>query len=75
VLPIEVIGYYFPDRKPYLDSLLAQFKEARLRTGLQFPSDIEKGLAIGKQIADQYIEYAKTDRTDQYLGRTSTQGR
>jgi hypothetical protein len=61
----KVIGYYFPDRKPYLDSLLAQFKEARLRTGLQFPSDIEKGLAIGKQIADQYIEYAKTDRTDQ----------
>jgi len=60
----EVIGYYFPDRKPYLDSLLIQFKEARLRTGLQLPSDIEKGIAIGKQIANQYIEYAKTDRTD-----------
>ena len=60
----EVIGYYFPDRKPYLDSLLTQFKEARLRTGLQLPSDIEKGIAIGKQIANQYIEYAKTDRTD-----------
>ena len=60
----EVIGYYFPDRKPYLDSLLAQFIESRLRTGLQLPSDIEKGIAIGKQIANQYIEYAKTDRTD-----------
>ena len=60
----EVIGYYFPDRSQYLDSLLAQFTEARLRTGLQLPSDIEKGMAIGKQIANQYIEYAKTDRTD-----------
>ncbi|MGB0524489.1 MAG: vanadium-dependent haloperoxidase [Flammeovirgaceae bacterium] len=60
----EVIGYYFPNRKPYLDSLLTQFKAARLRTGLQLPSDIEKGMAIGKQIALQYIEYAKTDRTD-----------
>lgn len=60
----EVIGYYFPDKKPYLDSLLAQFKEARLKTGLQLPSDIEKGLYIGKQIAQQYIEYAKTDGTD-----------
>ncbi|MEM6845501.1 MAG: phosphatidic acid phosphatase [Bacteroidota bacterium] len=60
----EVIGYYFPDRKPYLDSLLAQFKEACLRTGLQLPSDIEKGITIGKQIAKQYIAYAKTDRTD-----------
>ncbi|MCG8388709.1 MAG: phosphatase PAP2 family protein [Cytophagales bacterium] len=59
-----VIGYYFPDKKSSLDSLLAQFKEARLRTGLQLPSDIEKGMAIGKQIAHQYIEYAKTDRTD-----------
>ena len=60
----EVIGYYFPNRKPYLDSLVSQFKEARLRTGLQLPSDIENGLAIGKEIAKQYIEYAKTDRTD-----------
>ena len=60
----EVISYYFPGRKPYLDSLLTQFKEARLKTGLQFPSDIEKGVAIGKQVASQYIEYAKTDRTD-----------
>jgi len=60
----EVIGYYFPDRKPYLDSLIAQFKETRLITGLQLPSDIEKGMAIGKQIAAKYIEYAKTDRTD-----------
>jgi hypothetical protein len=60
----EVIGYYFPDRKSYLDSLLTQFREARLITGLQLPSDIEKGIAIGKQIANQYIEYAKTDRTD-----------
>ncbi|WP_211217433.1 phosphatase PAP2 family protein [Neolewinella persica] len=60
----QVIGYYFPDRRPYLDSLLAQFKDARLRTGLQFPSDIERGAVIGEQIANEYIEYAKTDRTE-----------
>jgi len=60
----QVIGYYFPDRKAYLDTLLEQFTAARLQTGLQFPSDIEKGLDIGKQIAAQYIDYAKTDRTD-----------
>jgi len=60
----EIIAYYFPDRKAYLDSLLTQFKAARLMTGLQLSSNIEKGIAIGKQIANQYIEYAKTDRTD-----------
>ncbi|MEM6316574.1 MAG: phosphatase PAP2 family protein [Bacteroidota bacterium] len=59
-----VISYYFPNRKPYLDSLIVQFKEARLQTGLQLPSDVEKGMAIGQLIANQYIEYAKTDRTD-----------
>ncbi|MEL6255042.1 MAG: vanadium-dependent haloperoxidase [Bacteroidota bacterium] len=61
---LEVIEYYFPDKKPYLDSLLAQFKDARLKTGLQLPSDIEQGISIGKQIANQYIKYAQTDRTD-----------
>ncbi|MEL7124112.1 MAG: vanadium-dependent haloperoxidase, partial [Bacteroidota bacterium] len=60
----KVIGYYFPNKKPYLDSLLTEFQEARLRTGLQLPSDIERGIAIGEKIANQYIEYAKTDRTD-----------
>jgi hypothetical protein len=60
----EVIGYYFPNRRPYLDSLLVQFKTARLRTGLQLPLDVERGVRIGQQIAKQYIAYAKTDRTD-----------
>lgn len=60
----EIISYYFPDRKPYLDSLLTQFKAARLKTGLQLNSDIEKGVTIGQQIAKKYIEYAKTDRTN-----------
>lgn len=59
-----VISHYFPDRQAYLDTLIQNFKNARLQTGLQFPSDIEKGLQIGRQVAGQYIEYARTDRTD-----------
>ncbi len=60
----RIIGYYFPERKAYLDSLLESFQAARLKTGLQYPSDMERGLRIGRQIADRYISYAKTDRTD-----------
>ncbi len=60
----RVIGYYFPAQKELLDSQLAAFKSARLASGLQFPSDIEKGLEIGRKIARKYIEYAKGDRTD-----------
>ncbi|MEM6299192.1 MAG: hypothetical protein AAF740_10945 [Bacteroidota bacterium] len=60
----RVIGHYFPAQKALLDSQLVAFKAARLATGLQFPSDIEKGLEIGQKIADQYIAYAKSDRTN-----------
>lgn len=60
----RIIAYYFPEQKDWLDEKLADFKAARLATGLQFPSDMDKGLAIGRQIADQYIEYARGDRTD-----------
>lgn len=60
----RIIGYYFPGEKERLDGQLAAFKSARLATGLQFPSDIEKGLEIGQKIANKYIEYAKGDRTN-----------
>jgi hypothetical protein len=60
----RVIGYYFPEQQASIDSQLVAFTSARLATGLQFPADIERGLEIGRQIADRYIEYAKTDRTD-----------
>jgi transposase len=61
----QVIGYYFPESKLKVDTLLNRFKEARLKTGKQFPSDIEKGIQIGKAVAEKYIEYAKTDGTDE----------
>ena len=60
----RIIGYYFPEQKELIDSQLSAFTTARLASGLQFPSDIEKGLEIGRRIADQYIAYAKSDRTD-----------
>ncbi|MEM9328460.1 MAG: vanadium-dependent haloperoxidase [Bacteroidota bacterium] len=60
----RVIGHYFPNQKEWLDGQLADFKAARLATGLQFPSDIASGLEIGRKIADRYIEYSKSDRTD-----------
>ncbi len=60
----RVIAYYFPEQQEWLDSQLTAFISARLATGLQFPSDIEKGLEIGRKIANQYIAYAKSDRTD-----------
>ena len=61
----RIIGYYFPEQKAFLDDKLRQFKEARLRTGLQYENDIVLGMSIGDNIAEKYIAYAQTDRTDQ----------
>ncbi|CAN0605189.1 unnamed protein product, partial [Ectocarpus sp. 12 AP-2014] len=60
----RIIGYYFPEYGSSLDSLLNRFKVARLRTGLQYESDIEMGMAIGNEIAGKYVDYAKIDFTD-----------
>lgn len=60
----QVIGYYFPESKLKVDTLINQFKTARLKTGKQFPSDIERGIEIGEAIAEKYIEYAKNDGTE-----------
>ena len=60
----EIISFYFPDRKFFVDSLIEDFKQSRLLSGLQFSSDIELGLEIGQKIARKYIDYARTDRTD-----------
>ena len=60
----KIIGYYFPEEQVHLDSLLSRFKEVRLLNGLQYESDIEMGMEIGTGIAEKYIGYAKTDRTD-----------
>ncbi len=59
-----VISHYFPEQSDFIDSRLEEFKLARLATGIQTPSDIEKGLEIGRKIAEKYIQYAKDDRTD-----------
>jgi len=59
-----IIGYYFPEQQAHLDTLLSHFKESRLLTGLQYESDIEMGMEIGMGMAEKYIAYAKTDRTD-----------
>lgn len=66
----SIISYYFPEQKAFLNSKLQQYKDARLRTGLQYPSDIALGLSIGKSIAEKYITYAKTDRTNKLWNGT-----
>lgn len=58
-----IITYYFPEAKEEINALLADFRLARIASGLQYPSQVAAGLAIGQSIAQTYIQRAKTDRT------------
>ncbi len=59
-----IIGHYFPQQKPYLDSLLDSFKMARLATGLEYAEVIEASLDIGIKTGERYLAYAQDDRTN-----------
>jgi len=51
----------FPGEVPYLDSKLAEAKNARVWAGMNVPSDISAGDALGKAVGAKVMAKAKTD--------------
>lgn len=51
----------FPGEVPYLDSKLAEAKNARLWAGMNVQSDITAGDALGKAVAGKVMGRARTD--------------
>ncbi|WP_435353684.1 phosphatase PAP2 family protein [Emticicia sp. SJ17W-69] len=51
----------FPGEVPYLDSKLAEAKNARIWAGTNVPSDISAGDALGKAVGAKVMAKAKTD--------------
>lgn len=60
----RVILHYFPEQRAWVDSQLVDFTAARLASGLQYPSDVERGLTVGESIGKQYVAHVRNDRTD-----------
>jgi membrane-associated phospholipid phosphatase len=59
-----VLAYLFPDEA---DLYLAKGEDAarsRLVAGVQYPSDVEAGLALGRAVAEKLIERAEQDGSD-----------
>lgn len=59
-----VLAYLFPD---HADAFAAKAKEAaqsRLLAGVEFPSDSEAGLTLGRRVAELVIERAKHDGSE-----------
>jgi hypothetical protein len=64
----------FPGEVPYLDSKLAEAKNARLWAGMNVPSDISAGEALGKAVGAKVMARAKTDGMSASNNQTLTAG-
>lgn len=59
-----VLAYLFPDDARFFAEKADEAVRSRLLAGVQYPSDISAGLALGRYVAGLVIERAKTDGSD-----------
>ncbi|MGH2704364.1 MAG: phosphatase PAP2 family protein [Actinomycetota bacterium] len=61
----RILAYLFPDRPgPRLEQMAEEAAASRVRAGANFPSDVQAGLELGRQVAAKVIERAKLDGSD-----------
>jgi len=60
----EVLSYLFPERAQFFRDQAAEAVRSREVAGVNYPSDIEAGLTLGKKVAALAIERGKSDGTD-----------
>jgi membrane-associated phospholipid phosphatase len=60
----EVLAYIFPDRASFFREQAEEAARSRTIAGVNYPSDIAVGMALGKQVATLVIARGKSDGTD-----------
>lgn len=61
----KVLEYIFPDEPVgTFDDLAKQAAESRVQAGVNFRSDVDAGLALGRAVADKVLARAKADGSD-----------
>ena len=60
----EVLAYVFPNRAAFFRQQAEEAAQSRLTAGVNYPSDIGAGLALGRQVAALVIARGKADGTD-----------
>ena len=60
-----VLAYLFPERPALrLEEMADQAADSRVFAGANYRSDVEAGLALGRQVAEAVVAYAKADRAE-----------
>ena len=60
----EALAYIYPGRASYFREKAEEAARSRLTAGVNFPSDVEEGMALGKRVAALVIVRGKSDGTD-----------
>lgn len=60
----EVLGYIFPARASDFAAIAEEAMQARLLAGVEYPSDVVAGRAIGQKIAALAIARGKSDQSE-----------
>lgn len=59
-----VLAYLYPDDAAFLAAQAEAAAQSRLLAGVEYPSDVAAGLALGRAVGAQVIERAKGDGSD-----------
>jgi membrane-associated phospholipid phosphatase len=69
-----VLGWLFPDQAQTYADLAQEAVNSRLLAGVEYPSDVEAGLALGQQVAELVIARGQADGSDaQWTGSVPTE--
>jgi membrane-associated phospholipid phosphatase len=60
----DVLSYLFPKSQAELARRSQEAAQSRIAAGVQYPSDVQAGLALGHEIGKAAITRAKADRSD-----------
>jgi membrane-associated phospholipid phosphatase len=70
----EILAYVFPDRAQSFRDQARAAADSRVLAGVNFPSDVEAGLVLGRAVAEKVIEQAMADGSDAPWTGTVPQG-
>jgi membrane-associated phospholipid phosphatase len=69
-----VLAYFLPDEADSLQALAEEAGRAALYAGVQYPSDVDAGLALGRKIGAAIVERARADGSDAIWSGTVPEG-
>ena len=65
-----VLAYLFPEEAALFNAKAEEAGQSRLVAGVQYPSDVAAGLALGRNVGAKVVEWAKADGSDaQWTGQ------